>query len=119
MNTGRGGGEGAMAKGDTITLDVNGEKTAGYLARPDGDGNGAALVIVQEWWGLNEHIKDIARRYADEGYVAFAPDLYGGVVTADPQEASRLMHELAPERGIEILNAAVDWLSTVDRVDEN
>jgi carboxymethylenebutenolidase len=106
-----------MATGETIEFDADGTPTAGYLARPEGDANGAGVVIVHEWWGLNEHTKDIARRYADEGFVALAPDLYGGVVTKDAKEASKLMHELDPERGIAILDAAVDRLGRVEGID--
>src|SRR5438067_9576650 len=106
-----------MATGETTTFDVNGTQTNGYLAQPAGGGNGASIVVVHEWWGLNEHTKDIARRYADEGFTAMAPDLYDGKVTKDPQEASQLMHDLAPERGIEILDAAVEHLSGLAGVD--
>src|SRR4029079_19512422 len=86
-------------------------------ARPDGGGNGAAVVVVHEWCGLNEHTKDIARRYADEGFVALAPDLYEGKVTKDPKEASTLMQHLAPEKRVETLNAAVERLGSVEGVD--
>jgi carboxymethylenebutenolidase len=106
-----------MATGEMIAFDVDGEQTAGYLARPTGGGNGAALIVVHEWWGLNEHTKDIARRYADEGFIALAPDLYAGTVTSNPQEASALMKKLGPEAGVKTLNAAVEHLAAVDGVD--
>lgn len=108
-----------MATGEMITFDANGKTTDGFLARPDGGGNGAGVIVIQEWWGLNEHTKDIARRWADEGFTALAPDLYDGTVTKDPQEASRLMHALSPEHGISILNAAVDKLAATEGVDPN
>jgi carboxymethylenebutenolidase len=106
-----------MATGETITFDVGGTPTNGYLARPAGGGNGAGVVVIHEWWGLNEHTKDIARRWAAEGFTALAPDLYEGVVTADPQEASRLMHALTPERGLAVLDAAVEQLASTEGVD--
>ena len=105
--------------GETITFEVDGKQTNGYLARPEGGGTGAAVIVIQEWWGLNEHTKDIARRYADEGFVAFAPDLFDGVVTTDPKRASELMHALDPERGVDILNAAVERLSGLKGVDSS
>ena len=109
-----------MATGEMITFDVNGKATGGYLARPEGGGaDGAGIVVVHEWWGLNEHTKDIARRYADEGFTALAPDLYDGTVTADAQEASKLMHALDAERGLEILDATVARLADEDGVDAN
>ena len=62
------------------------EQIMGYVAYdPDQDPR-PIVIVVQEWWGLNEHIKDVARRYAQAGYVALAPDLYRGVVTTEPNE---------------------------------
>jgi len=105
-----------MAKAETISFDVNGTSTAGHIARPEGEGNGIGIVVVHEWWGLNEHTKDVARRYADTGFVALAPDLYKGTVTKDAKEASRLMHELASDDGLAVLNAAVERLASEDGV---
>jgi carboxymethylenebutenolidase len=107
----------AMATGETITFDAGGRETAGYLARPDGGGNGAGVVVIHEWWGLNEHTKDIARRYADEGFIALAPDLYAGTVTRDPAEASALMKKLDADRALGVLNAAVDRLAATEGVE--
>ena len=108
-----------MATGEMITFDAAGKERKGYLARPEGDPNGRAVVVVQDWWGLNENTKDIARRYADEGFVAFAPDLDDGVVTKDAGEASRLMRDLDPDHGIAILDGALDHLATLDGVDRS
>jgi carboxymethylenebutenolidase len=106
-----------MANDETITFEVDGTPTNGYLARPEGGGNGAGVVVIHEWWGLNEHTKDIARRWAAEGFTALAPDLYEGVVTKDPQEASRLMHALAPDRALAVLDASVERLAATEGVD--
>ena len=106
-----------MATSETITFDVDGEQTAGYLARPAEGGEGAAVIVIHEWWGLNEHTKDIARRYADEGFIALAPDLYGGTVASTTQEASTLMKNLDPDAGVKTLDAAVERLLAVDGVD--
>lgn len=92
-----------------------------YVAAPPGK-NRPAIIIVQEWWGVNDHIKDIARRYAREGFVAVAPDLYsrlGHKVTADPNEAGKLMNALKQEDGLKDLNATVAYLKTVPEVDPN
>lgn len=78
------------------------------------------IIVIQEWWGLTEHIKDIARRYAAEGYVAIAPDLYsrlGNALTTDPTEAGKLMNALKQEDGLADLNATVAYLKTVPEVD--
>ncbi|MEE8494060.1 MAG: dienelactone hydrolase family protein [Nitrospirales bacterium] len=92
-----------------------------YLAVPD-QGPHAAMIVVQEWWGLNEHTKDVARRYAREGYVAIAPDLYsrlGHPLTTDANEAGKLMGMLSMDDGIKDLNATIAYLGTVPGVDSN
>jgi len=63
-----------------IEYAANGGKAHGYLAKPDGGGNGKGVIVVQEWWGLMPHIQDIADRFAKEGYVALAPDLWDGKI---------------------------------------
>lgn len=84
---------------------ANGDTTA-YVAVPE-NGNGKAVLVIQEWWGLNDHVKDIADRLAAEGFLAAAPDLYRGRIAISAEEASRMMHGLAIEDGIDtIRNAA-------------
>jgi carboxymethylenebutenolidase len=92
-------------KTETLNLTTSRGATTAHVARPDGEAT-AAVLLIQEWWGINDHIRDIAGRYAREGYLCVAPDLYRGKVTKDPQEASRLMHELAIEDGIETIQQA-------------
>jgi carboxymethylenebutenolidase len=64
-------------------------------------------VVIQEWWGLNDHIKDIAGRYAAEGFIAIAPDLYRGRVATNSEDAGRMMHELKIEDGLDTISSAV------------
>jgi carboxymethylenebutenolidase len=85
---------------------TNGPSTA-YVAMPDG-GSSKAVVVIQEWWGLNDHIRDIADRYAAEGFTAIAPDLYRGRVAKDSSEAGEMMHALAIEDGLDTIRSAVD-----------
>ena len=78
---------------DIVTIDItfpsNGGTANGYLAKP-GDGKAhPGVIVIQEWWGLNEHIKDIARRFAGAGFIALAPDLYHGKVVDEPSEAQK------------------------------
>lgn len=87
----------------------DGEEGHGYLELPP-SGTGPALVVIQEWWGLTEHIADLVRRFAAEGFVAMAPDLYGGVTTHDSAEAMRLLQELPVDRAARDLAGAVDFL---------
>jgi carboxymethylenebutenolidase len=82
-----------------------------WVANPGG--TRPAVIVVQEWWGLNENIKDIARRFADEGYFAIAPDLYsrqGNKVASDPNTAAELMGGLKTADGIEDLKSTIGWL---------
>ncbi len=79
-----------------------------------------AIIIVQEWFGLTDHIKDIAKRYAGEGFVAIAPDLYsrlGHALTSDSNEAGKLMNTLQQQDGLEDLNATVAYVKSVPEVD--
>ena len=78
---------------------TDGSPVPGYLARPQGDGPFPAIVVIQEWWGLDAHIKDIAERFAREGYAALAPDLYHGQVTEEPDEARKLAMETDMDLG--------------------
>lgn len=96
-------------KTETLNFDTaNGETTA-YVAMPDDrNDNTKAVILIQEWWGLNDHIKDIAGRYADEGFIAIAPDLYRGTVAANPDEASKLMNDLAIEDGIDTIKNTIE-----------
>ena len=78
----------------TIEYAANGGKAHGYLAKPEGGGNGKGVIVVQEWWGLMPHIQDIADRFAKEGYLALAPDLWDGKKTTSPDEAGRMLMAL-------------------------
>lgn len=88
-------------------ITANGASTA-YVAKPDNAENAKVVILIHEWWGLNDHIKDIANRYADEGFIAVAPDLYRGKLAANPEEASKLMQELAIEDGLNTIESAMD-----------
>jgi carboxymethylenebutenolidase len=91
------------------TFPSNGGEAHGYLALPP-SGSGPGLIVIQEWWGLTTHIADLTDRFAAEGFVALAPDLYGGRTAHDAEEAGRLMQELPVERAARDLRGAVDFL---------
>src|SRR5262245_13111406 len=75
-----------------ITFTSGKDEVKGYLAMPEGKkGPFPAIVVIQEWWGLNDWIKENARRMAAQGYVCLAPDLYRGKVTDDMKVASALL----------------------------
>ncbi|MFJ9037353.1 dienelactone hydrolase family protein [Streptomyces sp. NPDC102406] len=98
-----------------VTFDSNGTPAHGYLALPP-SGSGPGVIVIQEWWGLTDHIADVTDRLAAEGFVALAPDLYGGNVAHDSGEAFRMMQELPVERGVELLSGAVDHLLALPEV---
>lgn len=82
----------------------------GLLFLPQGAGPHPALVVIHEWWGLNDWVKDQAAKYAGEGYVALAVDLYHGKVATDPETAHELMRGLPQDQGVRDLVAAVNYL---------
>lgn len=88
---------------------ANGDTTA-FVAMPENNDN-KAILVIQEWWGLNDHIKDIAGRYAAEGFIAIAPDLYRGKIAGNSGEASKLMNSLAIEDGLDTIANAISTTS--------
>lgn len=95
--------------GQNVEFSNNGDTTRGYLAIPE-KGNGPGVVVIQEWWGLVDHIKDVCDRFAAEGYVALAPDLYHGKTTKSPDEAGKLMMALNIDQAEKDLSGAVNYL---------
>lgn len=93
-----------------VDIDSNGSTVPGYLCRPSGDGASAGVIVLQEWWGLEPHIKDIAERYARAGFVALAPDLYHGNVTAEPDEARKLAMGMDRDRAIKEIASSIRYL---------
>lgn len=101
----------ADVHGEMVQFNGSDLATGGYLARPQGDGPFRGVIVIQEWWGLNDNIKDIANRFAGEGFAAFAPDLYDGKVTPEPDEAQKLMMQLNMDRASQRLVKAAEFLS--------
>src|SRR5439155_478483 len=102
----------ADVRTQSVEFPVNGETGRGYLAEPDSSGSFPGVVVVQEWWGVDEHIKDVACRFATEGFAALAPDLYHGQVTKEPGEAQKLMMSLNMGQATKELIEATDHLSS-------
>ncbi|GGG70671.1 carboxymethylenebutenolidase [Kocuria dechangensis] len=98
-----------QAPHQNTTFPSGGGQAHGYLALPEA-GYGPGVIVVQEWWGLTDHIKDVADRLAAEGFVALAPDLYGGKVAHDADEARRMMKRLPEAEAARLLSGAVDFL---------
>src|SRR5579872_6324288 len=99
-------------KTETVHFQSGPETISGYLASPSSPGRHPALVIIHEWWGLNDWVKQQAQEFAEHGYVALAPDLYHGSVATDPEEAHELMRGMPQDRAVRDLKAAFDYLAT-------
>jgi carboxymethylenebutenolidase len=91
---------------ESLTVSTSRGTTTAFIARPEAKAD-AAVILIQEWWGINDHIRDIARRYAKEGYLCVAPDLYRGKIARNPDEAAKLMHGLQVEDGMETIRRAM------------
>jgi carboxymethylenebutenolidase len=98
-----------------VTFPSNGSTAHGYLALPE-SGAGPGVIVIQEWWGLTDHIASVVDRLAAEGFVALAPDLYGGTTTHDADEAGALMMSLPVKQASRDLSGAVDFLLAQESV---
>lgn len=98
--------------GELVEFPSNGAGASGYLALPEG-GSGPGLIVVQEWWGLDSGIKEMADRLAAEGFVALAPDLYHGDLAGHTEmdRASELMQAMPMDRAARDMSGAVDYLA--------
>lgn len=94
--------------GERVEFPSNGHTCQGYLATP-ATGQGPVVVVIQEWWGLVPHIQDVVERFAREGFVAIAPDLYHGKQTTSPDEATKMLMELDVERAEREIAGAADY----------
>jgi carboxymethylenebutenolidase len=99
-----------------IEFPINAHSAPGYLAQPmDGQAH-PGVVVIQEWWGLVPHIKDVAERFAREGFVAVAPDLYHGEAADEPDEARKLAMALDANRAVQEIAAAARYLKKMSHV---
>lgn len=95
--------------GQMVEFSSNGGTTSGYLSASS-KGKGPGVIVIQEWWGLVPHIKDVCDRFAAEGYTALAPDLYHGESTKSPDEAGKLMMALRVDEAEKDLRGAINYL---------
>ena len=93
-------------KTETLNLNTSRGATTAHVALPEND-SAAAVILIQEWWGINDHIRDIAGRYANERYLCLAPDLYRGKLAKNTEEASQMMQALAIDDGIETIHQTI------------
>ena len=93
-----------------FTIEHAGLEIQGYLAEPEDEEAKAGLIVIQEWWGLTDDIKEIADRYSVEGYLAFAPDLYHGQAATEPDEARKLAMSMERDIAAQEIDAAIAWM---------
>ncbi|HMH42438.1 MAG TPA: dienelactone hydrolase family protein [Pyrinomonadaceae bacterium] len=101
---------------ESLNLSTSNGATTAYVTRPH-EPVSAAVILIQEYWGINEHIRDLAGRYAKEGYLCVAPDLYRGRLAADSKEASAMMQALQIEDGLETIRHSLDAVKDQYEVD--
>jgi carboxymethylenebutenolidase len=100
------------ADGKSVSYKSGDETVQGMLYKPAGNGPFPALVVIHEWWGLNDWVKEQASKLADEGYVALAVDLYRGKVATTPEMAHEIMRGVPEDRAKRDLHAAVEFLKS-------
>lgn len=93
-------------KTETLNLSTSRGATTAVVARP-AEETASTVVLIHEWWGINDHVRDLAGRYAAEGFICVAPDLFRGKTTKDSKEAAKLMHELDTVDGMETIRQAI------------
>jgi len=99
-------------KSETVQFKSGNDTVSGFLVLPDGPGAHPGVIVIHEWWGLNDWVKEQAEKLAEQGYAALAVDLYRGKVATDPGQAHELMRGLPQDRGVSDLMAAVTYLSS-------
>lgn len=99
-----------MTNTQRVTFPSSAGEASGVLVTPDGAGKPPGVVVIQEWWGVNDQIKSVAERYAAAGFAAIVPDLYHGKITTDADEASRMMKALDFGKAVQEIAGAVAFL---------
>ena len=102
-----------------VTYKSGDDEVRAFVAMPHSGGPAPAIILIHEWWGLNDWVQQNAKRLAKEGYVALAIDLYRGEVTAEQETAHQLMRGLPEDRALRDLQSAFAYLQSRDDVDKN
>src|SRR2546426_261655 len=104
------------AAGKSVSYKSGEETVQAMLYTPSGKGPFPGIVVIHEWWGLNDWVKEQASKLADQGYAALAIDLYRGKVATTPEEAHELMRGVPEDRATRDLHAAVEFLKSQKNV---
>ena len=104
---------------ENVSFASGAETVHAALYRPSGAGPFPAIIVIHEWWGLNDWVKQQARMFTEHGYVTLAVDLYRGQIATDPEMAHELMRALPQDRGVRYLTSAIAYVRTLPYVDPN
>src|ERR687896_2417889 len=99
-----------------VEFEANGGTASGYLAVPE-SGKGPGVVVLQEWWGVDDSVKGLVDRFAADGFVALAPDLYHGETTEQPDEAQQKMMAMSMDEVEKEMRGAVDYVAGHEKCD--
>jgi carboxymethylenebutenolidase len=102
----------------TVSAQSAARKVPIYLSRPTVPDKRPVIMVIHEFWGLTDHVRGVADRYASLGYIAAAPDLFGGVVAKDRNEAAKLSKSVSTELSSQLLTSALDFLTSRDFVNQ-
>src|SRR5436305_8483631 len=108
-----------VVRTSNVDLKVNGDKAYAFVAEPDADARHPGVVLIQEWWGIEPHIRDLAQKLAAEGFVVAVPDLYHGKIATEPNDAQRMMMMIRGnvDRAAREINGALDTLKAMPNVE--
>jgi len=109
----------AVVRTSKVDLPVNGTEAYAYVAQPDDDARHPGVVLIQEWWGIEPHVMELAQKLAAEGFVVAVPDLYHGKVATEPDDAQRMMMMVTDnvERAVKEIIGALDTVKTMPNVE--
>jgi carboxymethylenebutenolidase len=109
----------AATKTETVEFPAGKETIKGYLATPEKPGRYPAVIVIHDWWGLNDWVKEQTEKIAEQGYVVLAVDLYGGKVTTDPTEANDLARKVGRDLATGYLLSGAIYLTGRKDVDRD
>jgi carboxymethylenebutenolidase len=108
-----------VVRTSNVDLKVNGNGAYAFVAQPDDDARHPGLVLIQEWWGIEPHIRTLAQRFANEGFVVAVPDLYHGKVATEPDEAQKMIMMIRGnvDKAVNEITGALNTLKAMPNVE--
>src|SRR5437588_4493644 len=109
----------AVIRTSNVDLKVNGDGAYAYVAQPDDNAKHPGVVLIQEWWGIEPHIRDLAQKLAANGFVVAVPDLYHCKIATEPNDAQRMTMMILgnADRAVKEITGALDTLKAMPNVE--